>query len=106
MDFSLEQVLIEVCWQVLVENADVIELGAEHYPVRQTCKRQLREVDFTFGGNEVRGLEQNPETKSRWARIARSDKTVMQFLSDRRYVANVVDGMLATYSEPAGESGA
>jgi hypothetical protein len=51
-------------------------------------------------------LEQNPETKSRWARIARSGKTVMQFLNDRRYVANVVDGMLTTHSEPAGESGA
>jgi hypothetical protein len=29
-------------------------------------KRGLRQVDFIFGGNEIRGLEQNPETKSRW----------------------------------------
>jgi len=38
-------------------------------------------VDFVFGGNEIRGLGQNPDTKSRWAQMARSGKKVMQFLS-------------------------
>jgi hypothetical protein len=52
----------------------------------------LREVDFVFDANKIRGLEQNPETKSRWAQMARSGARVMQFLSDGRYVANVVDG--------------
>jgi hypothetical protein len=37
----------------------------------------------------IRGLEQHPETKSRWAQMARSAKRVMWFLSERRYVANV-----------------
>ena len=55
--------LIEVWRQALVENADVVELGTERYPVR-TPKRGLRQVDFVFEGNEVRGLEQNPETCS------------------------------------------
>ena len=45
MDLSFEQVLIEVWRQALVENADVVELGAERYPVRLTPKRRLREVD-------------------------------------------------------------
>jgi hypothetical protein len=53
---------------------------------------RLRQVDFVFDGNEIRGLEQNPETKSRWAQMARSGKKVMQFLSQGRYVANVVNG--------------
>ena len=44
-----------------------------------------------FEGKEIRGLEQNPQTKSRWAQLARSGKKVMQFLSEG-YVANVVDG--------------
>jgi hypothetical protein len=35
-----------------------------------------------FDGNEIRGLEQNPETKSLWAQLARSGKKVMQFLSE------------------------
>jgi hypothetical protein len=52
----------------------------------------LRQVDFMFDGSEIRGLEQNPNTKSRWAQMARSGKKVMQFLSEGRYVANVVDG--------------
>jgi hypothetical protein len=67
-------------------------LGTERYAVRRTPKRRLREVDFVFDGNEIRGLEQNRETKSSWAQMARSGKKVMQFLSEGRYVANVVDG--------------
>jgi hypothetical protein len=89
--------MIEVWRQVLVENADEVELGAEHYPVRRTLKRRLRQVDFVFEGNKIRGLEQNLDTKSRWAQMARSGKKVMQFLSEGRYVANVVDGKVNLY---------
>jgi hypothetical protein len=50
-------------------------------------------VDFAYDRREIRGLEQNPETKSHWPQLARSGKKVMQqFLSEGRYVANVVDG--------------
>jgi hypothetical protein len=66
MELSFDQALTEVWRQVLVENADVVALGSERYPVRQTPKRRLREVDFMFDGNKIRGLEQNLETKSRW----------------------------------------
>jgi len=97
MKSSFEETLIEVWRQALVENAKVIVLGTERYPVRQTPKRGLRQVDFVFDGNEIRGLEQNPETKSQWAKLARSGKKVMQFLSEGRYVANVVDGKVTSY---------
>src|SRR6516164_6757436 len=97
MKSSFEETLIEVWRQALVENAKVVALGTERYPVRRTPKRGLRQVDFVFDGNEIRGLEQNPETKSRWAQMARSVKKVMQFLSDGRYVANVVDGKVTLY---------
>jgi hypothetical protein len=73
-------------------------------PVRLTPKRRLREVDFVFDGNEIRGLEQNPETKSHWAQMARSGKKMMQFLSEGRYVANVVDGKVTLYGRRAGTS--
>jgi hypothetical protein len=86
----------------MVENAAVVELGKKRYPVRQTAKRHLREVDFEFEGTEIRGLEQNPETKSRWAQMARSGKKVMQFLSEGRYIANVVDGKVTLYGKRAG----
>ncbi len=101
MNPSFEQTLVEVWRQALVENAKVVELGKEHYPVRLTPKRGLRQVDFVFNGNEIRGLEQNPETKSRWAQMARSAKKVMQFLSEGRYVANVVDGKVNLYGRQA-----
>jgi hypothetical protein len=97
MNSSFEQTLVEVWRQALVENAKVVVLGQEHYAVRRTPKRGLRQVDFVFDGNEIRGLEQNPDTKSRWAQMARAGKKVMQFLSVGRYVANVVDGKLTLY---------
>jgi hypothetical protein len=98
MAISFEQVLIVVWRQVLVENVKVVVLETERYPVRLTPRRHLREVDFIFDGNEIRGLEQNPETKSRWAQMARAGKNVMQFLSEGRYVANVVDGKVTLYN--------
>ncbi len=97
MNPSFEQTLIEVWRQTLVENTNFVELGKERYPVRMTPKCGLRQVDFVFDGNEIRGLEQNPETKSRWAQMARSAKKVMQFLSEGRYMANVVDRKVTRY---------
>ena len=102
MKLSFEQVLTDVWRQTLVENTKVVVLGADRSPVRLTPKRRLREVDFVFDGNEIRGLEQNPETKSRWAQMARAGKKVMQFLSEGRYVANVVDGKVNLYGKREG----
>jgi len=99
MNPSVEQALIEVWHQALIENTDVIVSGAERYPVLTTPKTHLRQLDFVLAGNKIRGLEQNPATKSRWAQMARSGKKVMQFLQDGRYIANVVDGKVTTYSK-------
>jgi len=96
---SFEETLIEVWRQALIENANFVVLGTERYPVRRTPKRGLRQVDFVVEGQEIRGLEQNPETKSRWAQLARSGKKVMQFLSEGRYVANVVNGKVTRYAK-------
>jgi hypothetical protein len=101
MNPSFEETLVEVWRQAFVENAKTVELGAERFPIRRTPKRGLRQVDFVFDGNEIRGLEQNPDTKSRWAQMARTGRKVMQFLSEGRYVANVVDGKVTLYGERA-----
>ena len=98
MALSFEQALIEIWRQTLVQNADVVKLGADRYPVRLTPKRHLRQVDFGFDGNKIRGLEQNPQTKSRWAQLARKGSKVMQFLSAGRYVAVVYDGKITHYA--------
>jgi hypothetical protein len=97
MNSSFEQALVEVWRQVLIEKANVLELDGKQYPIRITPRKGLRQVDFIFEGNEIRGLEQNRDTKSRWATLARSGKKVMQFLSGGRYVANVVDGKVTLY---------
>lgn len=96
---SFEQILIDVWRQVLVENAEVVVLDKKRYSVQQTSKRRLREVTFAVDGIEIRGLEQNPETKSRWAAMARAGEKVMQFVSEGRYVANVVGGKVTTYKK-------
>ena len=97
MGVSFDEALIEVWRQALVDHAKEVDLGTGKYAVRSTSKRRLHEVDFVFDGQEIRGLEQNPETKSRWAAMAREGKKVMQFLRDGRYVAVVVDGKVHPY---------
>src|SRR5579863_1171119 len=101
MDSSFEHTLVEVWRQTLVENVKVVELDGEQFPIRQTPKQRLRQVNFIFDGKEIRGLEQNPETKSRWAQMACSGKKVMRFLSEGRYIANVVDGKAILYGKRA-----
>ncbi len=95
---TLEEAFIEVWRAALVEDARQVKLSGQTFPVRATPKKRLREVDFVFDGQELRGLEQNPETGSRWAQLARGGHKVMQFLSAGRYVANVVDGKVTSYS--------
>src|SRR5262245_31838324 len=94
---SLDEVLISVWRQALVDHAESIRIADQEFPVRATAKRRLRQVGFRFEGRDLRGLEQNPETKSRWAKMAREGKKVMQFLEDGRYLAVVADGKMKTY---------
>lgn len=94
---SFEETLIEIWRQAFAENAKAVVLGTGRYPIVRTSKRKLRQVDFKFVGRQIRGLEQNPDTKSRWAAMARAGKKVMQFLVEGRYVAVVVDGELKLY---------
>jgi hypothetical protein len=99
MAANLEETLISVWRQAMVEDAKVVTLGDEKSPVQRTSRSRLREVDFNFEGHELRGLEQNPKTGSRWAQLARQGKKVMQFLSGRRYIAVVVDGKVQFYGK-------
>jgi hypothetical protein len=94
---ELEEILVDVWRQALVDGAKYVLLGAERYPVRETSRRRVKQIDFRFEGRELRGLEQNPDTKSRWAKMAREGKKVMQFLEGGRYVAVVVDGKMQIY---------
>lgn len=94
---DLEEVLVSVWRQSLVDGAKSVEIDGKKYPVKMTAKRHLKQVDFQFDGHELRGLQQNPDTKSEWAKMAREGKKLMQFLAAGRYVAVVVDGKMKTY---------
>lgn len=94
---NFEDILISVWRQSLVDESNMVEIAGRQFPVKTTARKRLRQVDFEFDGKSLRGLEQNPETKSRWAAMARSGKKVMQFLEDGRYIAVVVDGKLRLY---------
>jgi hypothetical protein len=94
---SLEDVILSVCRQAMMEGASSVEIEGHPYPIQSTQRRSLKQVDFRFEGKSLRGLEQNPDTKSRWAAMARAGKKVMQFLEDGRYVAVVCDGKVRLY---------
>ena len=98
---SFEETLISVWRQAVVDRAEQIKLNGRVFPVRRTPRKHLLQVDFPLDGERVRGLEQNPETSSRWARLARQGHRIMQFLSGGRYVANVVDGKVTFYGRRA-----
>jgi hypothetical protein len=94
---SMEDAVFSVWQQVFAENAKTVSLDGVTYPIRRTSRSKLREVDFRFGDTALRGVEQNASTNSRWAKLAREGKKVMQFLVDGRYVAVVVDGKVTMY---------
>ena len=96
---TLEEAMVAVWRGTLVEDKAEVELDGQRFRVRATPKKRLREVDFVFEGQALRGLEQNPKTESRWAQLAREGHKVMQFLDAGRYVGNVVDGKVTLYGE-------
>ena len=94
---TLEEALVAVWRGALVEGAAEVELDGQRFPVRETPRKQLCEVDFVFERQPLRGLEQNPKTESRWAQLAKAGHKVMQFLSAGRYIGNAVDGKVTIY---------
>jgi hypothetical protein len=100
---TLADALISVWRQALVDGADRVALAGENYRPRRTSRNNLVQIDFSFEGRELRGIEQNPKTKSRWAQLARAGKRVMQFLEGGRYLAVVVDGKVTMYGSSKGK---
>ena len=68
MTFSFEEVLVEVCKQLLSDSAHVVKVGTHQYPIQRTHKGHLRKVDFLLNGHDMRGIEQNPSANNRWQR--------------------------------------
>jgi len=83
----------------MVENGVAVNLGTESYPVTRSQAKRLRQVAFDFEGNTIKGIEQNPKTKSRSAAMALARKKIMQFIQNGRYIAVVADGKLIMYGK-------
>ena len=94
---TLADLLIAVWKQAIADRQPAVVIDGTSYPVRLTRASRLRSVEFAFGRRRFAGIEQNPETSSRWAALAREGRRIMQFSCDGRYVANVCDGALTRY---------
>jgi hypothetical protein len=68
--------------------------------VSRTGSQRLRTVRFLMGGREYQAIDQNPEKPSRWGKLARDGRCVVQVrdLASQKYVAAVVDGKVTEYS--------
>jgi len=101
---DLSDVLLDVWSQVLVHDSKLVKLGPETFPVTTSKKKRLRRVHFEFDGNSMTGLEQNPETKSNWAKMAREGIKVMQFIEEGHYIAVVAAGKVTLLWNQKGEA--
>jgi len=94
---TLEGTLVDVWRQVLVDDRSEVEVGGARYRVGRTRSAGLRVVSFRFEAWLLEGIEQNPQTSSRWAKLAQAGKRVMQFSATHRYFANVCEGAVLRY---------
>jgi len=94
------EILANVAQQAF-SGAKQVETPEGPMPVGKTPSKGLRRVEFTFEGRLVVGIEQNPNTASQWAKLARAGHEVMQFrdVETGRYIANVVDGKVTFYGK-------
>jgi hypothetical protein len=44
---GLEEILVEV-WRQTLDGTNYVQIEGEKYPVRETAKRGLKQVDFTI----------------------------------------------------------
>lgn len=94
---TLGDVLVSVWQQIFVEGLAEVSVGRRRMPVGFTKTKHLRTVAVPYRRHGLFGIEQNPQTSSRWAKLARQGKRVMQFSYGGRYVANVCEGELYRY---------
>jgi len=95
---TLSDTLVSVWQQALADESATVTLDSGSYRVTRTRSRGLRIVEFQYEGRQLTGIEQNPETASKWAALARQGQCLMQFSAGGRYFANVTEGKLTRYS--------
>lgn len=94
---TLGETLVEVWRQALAEDRGEVLVDGQRLPVARTRHQSLRTVAVRYGDRAIEGIEQNPETSSRWAKLAQQGQRIMQFSFRGRYVGNVCEGRLTRY---------
>ena len=94
---GLADLLVDVWRQIFVDGLVEVTAGRRRLPVEFTKTKHLRTVEVPYRNLRLFGIEQNPRTSSRWAKLAREGKRIMQFNAGGRYVANVCEGTVFRY---------
>ena len=75
-------------YEAIFSNQDSVEIGETKYFLERTSRSKLRL--FKIEGYSF--LEQNPATRSNWAKMAQQGSLIMWVMKGRRYLAQVRDG--------------
>jgi hypothetical protein len=95
----LDHAMLSSVAEQMISGPEVVINGRKSR-VTRTGAQRLRTVRFLMGGREYQAIEQNPEKPSRWGKLAREGRRVVQVrdLGSQKYVAAVVDGRVIEYS--------
>ena len=95
----LDHAILHSVAEQLMNRPDIVIEGRAS-PVTRTGSRRFRTVRFVMAGREYQAIQQNPDRPSRWGKLAREGRSVVQFrdLLTQKYVAVAVDGQITEYS--------
>jgi len=98
----LDHAIVSSVAEQMMTGSEVVVEGRKS-AVTRTGALRLRTVRFLMGGREYQAIEQNPERPSRWGKLAREGRPVVQVrdLASGKYVAAVVAGKVTEYSRGA-----
>src|SRR5579863_10526918 len=97
---TLDHTVLSLVAEQMMSGDEVVVSG-KTFRVTRTGTRKFRTVRFVMEGGEYQAIEQNPEKPSRWGKLAREGRRVVQFrdLQTHKYVAVAVDGEIREYGQ-------
>jgi len=92
-----QKVLSSVAAQLM--NGEQVVLDGQQLRIKRVGSGRLRMVEFKLNGRVFEAIEQNPTKPSRWGKLAREKRQVVQFrdVASHKYVAVAVDGEITEY---------
>lgn len=94
------------CLQAFIavfNNETRLRLGARKYPLKRTARAGLRYFDAVVAGKPYRFMEQNPRTRSKWARLAQEGHKILWVFKEGQYHARMVDARFTLLPEEQGD---